>query len=81
MARAYEARIEAFAAAYDAAGVTRTGTVAHALDNLRKPRLLGVEDVARLWPVESCDCNGALAHRCTRCRGTGFVSRATMGAR
>lgn len=81
MARAYEARIEAFAAAYDASGVTRTGTVAHALDNLRKPRLLGVEDVARLWPVESCDCNGALAHRCTRCRGTGFVSRATAGAR
>lgn len=81
MARAYEARIEAFAAAYDASGVTRTGTVAHAIDNLRKPRLLGVEDVARLWPVESCDCNGALAHRCTRCRGTGFVSRATAGTR
>lgn len=81
MARAYEARIEAFAAAYDASGVARTGTVAHAIDNLRKPRLLGVEDVARLWPVESCDCNGALAHRCTRCRGAGFVSRATAGAR
>ena len=77
MAREYDARVAAFAAAYEAATRTRTGVTAHALDNLRKPRLLGAEDVARLWPAASCDCNGAIAHRCTRCRGAGFVSRDT----
>ena len=77
MAREYDARVAAFAAAYEAATRVRTGVTAHALDNLRKPRLLGAEDVARLWPAASCDCNGAIAHRCTRCRGAGFVSRDT----
>lgn len=79
--REYAARIAAFVTEYERAVTTRTGITEHAIGNLRKPRLLGAEDVARLWPVGDCDCGGTLAHRCTRCRGAGFVSRATSEAR